>query len=418
MKNIKTYKMDWLSILIYLLLIILGCLSIYSSSYSPNSDTSFISLNTIIGKQIFFAIISLIISTFIILIDVKIIIRLSYFIYFLSIISLVLVLFIGKEVGGAKAWFDFGKFGLQPAEFAKFGTILGIAKFIHDKDIYINEFKELVIISCLLLMPCLLILKQPDAGSALIYGSLIIMFFREGLPLRYILIIIIISILSLSTIIIGVNYTIIFLIFLTLIFGYILRINKKTFIPALVFCIMGASIISGINYSYEKILQPHQKERIDIILGKEKNDLGSGYNLNQSLIAIGSGGFSGKGYLEGTQTKFNFVPEQNTDFIFCTIGEEFGFLGSLTVIGLFTILILRILILSEKQTSRFSRIVGYSLSSILFAHILINISMAIGLMPVIGIPLPFFSYGGSALLSFSILFFMFIKLDTYRIERF
>ena len=418
MKNIKTYKMDWLSILIYLLLIILGCLSIYSSSYSPNSDTSFISLNTIIGKQIFFAIISLIISTFIILIDVKIIIRLSYFIYFLSIISLVLVLFIGKEVGGAKAWFDFGKFGLQPAEFAKFGTILGIAKFIHDKDIYINEFKELVIISCLLLMPCLLILKQPDAGSALIYGSLIIMFFREGLPLRYILTIIIISILSLSTIIIGVNYTIIFLIFLTLIFGYILRINKKTFIPALVFCIMGASIISGINYSYEKILQPHQKERIDIILGKEKNDLGSGYNLNQSLIAIGSGGFSGKGYLEGTQTKFNFVPEQNTDFIFCTIGEEFGFLGSLTVIGLFTILILRILILSEKQTSRFSRIVGYSLSSILFAHILINISMAIGLMPVIGIPLPFFSYGGSALLSFSILFFMFIKLDTYRIERF
>ena len=418
MKNIKTYKMDWLSILIYLLLIILGCLSIYSSSYSPNSDTSFISLNTIIGKQIFFAIISLIISTFIILIDVKIIIRLSYFIYFLSIISLVLVLFIGKEVGGAKAWFDFGKFGLQPAEFAKFGTILGIAKFIHDKDIYINEFKELVIISCLLLMPCLLILKQPDAGSALIYGSLIIMFFREGLPLRYILTIIIISILSLSTMIIGVNYTIIFLIFLTLIFGYILRINKKTFIPALVFCIMGASIISGINYSYEKILQPHQKERIDIILGKEKNDLGSGYNLNQSLIAIGSGGFSGKGYLEGTQTKFNFVPEQNTDFIFCTIGEEFGFLGSLTVIGLFTILILRILILSEKQTSRFSRIVGYSLSSILFAHILINISMAIGLMPVIGIPLPFFSYGGSALLSFSILFFMFIKLDTYRIERF
>ena len=418
MKNIKTYKMDWLSILIYLLLIILGCLSIYSSSYSPNSDTSFISLNTIIGKQIFFAIISLIISTFIILIDVKIIIRLSYFIYFLSIISLVLVLFIGKEVGGAKAWFDFGKFGLQPAEFAKFGTILGIAKFIHDKDIYINEFKELVIISCLLLMPCLLILKQPDAGSALIYGSLIIMFFREGLPLRYILIIIIISILSLSTIIIGVNYTIIFLIFLTLIFGYILRINKKTFIPALVFCIMGASIISGINYSYEKILQPHQKERIDIILGKEKNDLGSGYNLNQSLIAIGSGGFSGKGYLEGTQTKFNFVPEQNTDFIFCTIGEEFGFLGSLTVIGLFTILILRILILSEKQTSRFSRIVGYSLSSILFAHILINISMAIGLMPVIGIPLPFFSYGGSALLSFSILLFVFIKLDTYRIERF
>jgi len=396
----------------------LGCLSIYSSSYSPDSNTSLISLNTIIGKQIFFVIISLIIGTFIILMDIKIIIRLSYVIYILSIISLILVLFIGKEVGGAKAWFDFGKFGLQPAEFAKFGTILGIAKFIHDKDIYINKFQELVVISCLILVPCLLILKQPDAGSALIYASLIIMFFREGLPLRYIVIIIIIFIFSLSTMIIGVNYTIIFLIFLTLIFAYILRRNKKTFIPALVFCIIGASIISSINYSYEKILQPHQKERIDIILGKEKNDLGSGYNLNQSLIAIGSGGLHGKGYLKGTQTKFNFVPEQNTDFIFCTIGEEFGFLGSLAIIALFTILILRILILSEKQTSRFSRIVGYSLSSILFAHILINISMTIGLMPVIGIPLPFFSYGGSALLSFSILLFVFIKLDTYRIERF
>jgi len=218
--------------------------------------------------------------------------------------------------------------------------------------------------------------------------------------------------------VVGVNNTIIFLIFITLIFSYILKRNKKTFIPALIFFIISASIISSTNYAYEHILQPHQKERIDIILGKENNDLGSGYNLNQSLIAIGSGGLIGKGYLNGTQTKFNFVPEQNTDFIFCTIGEEFGFIGSIIVIGLFSILILRIIMLSEKQTSRFSRIVGYSLSSILFAHVFINISMTIGLMPVIGIPLPFFSYGGSSLLSFSILFCMFIKLDRYRIERF
>ena len=218
--------------------------------------------------------------------------------------------------------------------------------------------------------------------------------------------------------VVGVNYTILFLILITFIFSYILRKNKKTFIPALLFFIISASIISGVNYTYENILQEHQKERIDIILGKEKNDLGSGYNLNQSLIAIGSGGFSGKGFLNGTQTKFNFVPEQNTDFIFCTIGEEFGFIGSLTVIILFAVLILRIIMLSEQQTSRFSRIIGYSLSSILFAHVVINISMTIGLMPVIGIPLPFFSYGGSSLLAFSILFFMFIKLDTFRIERF
>tara|TARA_B100001250_G_scaffold414039_1_gene450355 strand:- start:8930 stop:10186 length:1257 start_codon:yes stop_codon:yes gene_type:complete len=418
MHRIKTYKMDSISILIYLLLVFLGCLSIYSSSFNPSIDTYFLSLNTIIGRQLLFVISSLIISTFILLFDFKIIFRLSYIIYFISIIALVLVLFIGKEVGGAKAWFDFGKFGLQPAEFAKFGTILGIAKFMHDKDIYLNRLKELIIVSLMILIPCLLIMKQPDAGSALVYGSLIIMFLREGLQLRYIFSIIIICVVSFLTMVIGVNYTILFLILITFMFSYILRKNKKTFIPALLFFIISASIISGVNYTYENILQGHQKERIDIILGKEKNDLGSGYNLNQSLIAIGSGGFSGKGFLNGTQTKFNFVPEQNTDFIFCTIGEEFGFIGSLTVIILFTVLILRIIMLSEQQTSRFSRIIGYSLSSILFAHVVINISMTIGLMPVIGIPLPFFSYGGSSLLAFSILFFIFIKLDTFRIERF
>lgn len=418
MHRIKTYKLDTVSIVIYLLLIFLGCLSIYSSSFNPNIETTLLSLNTIIGRQLFFVLTALIFSVFILLVDFKIIFRLSYIIYFVSIISLVLVLFIGKEVGGAKAWFDFGKFGLQPAEFAKFGTILGIAKFMHDRDIYINRLKELVIISLMLLIPCLLIMKQPDAGSALVYGSLIIMFFREGLQLRYIFGIITICLLSFLTIVIGVNYTIIFLTFITFILLYVLKKNKKTFIPALLFFILSASIINGVNYTYENVLQVHQKERIDIILGKENNKLGSGYNLNQSLIAIGSGGLIGKGYLEGTQTKFNFVPEQNTDFIFCTIGEEFGFIGSLIVIILFTILIVRIILLSEQQTSRFSRIIGYSLSSVLFAHVAINISMTIGLMPVIGIPLPFISYGGSSLLAFSILFFVFIKLDTYRIERF
>ena len=189
-------------------------------------------------------------------------------------------------------------------------------------------------------------------------------------------------------------------------------------LPALVTFIIGILIVGSVNYGYDNILQPHQKERIDIIIGKEKNNLGSGYNLNQSLIAIGSGGFWGKGYLNGTQTKFNFVPEQNTDFIFCTIGEEFGFAGSAIIIMLFMTLIIKIIWISEKQTSRFSRIYGYSLSAILFAHIIINISMTLGIMPVIGIPLPFISYGGSSLLSFSILLFTFLKLDSYRIYRF
>ena len=418
MRKIKEYKIDWLSIIMYLVLLLTGAISIYSSSYNPNIDSTFLSLNTIIHKQLFFIIFSLIISTTILLLDIKIVLRFSYLIYFVSIIALILVLFIGKEVGGAKAWFDFGKFGLQPAEFAKIGTILAIAKFIHDKGIYLNKLSEIVIVSFLISIPCLLILMQPDAGSALIYLALIIMFFREGLPLKYIFSIIIISILSLFTIIISVNSAILFLVFITLILIYLLNKNKQKFIPALIFFIIGISIISIINYGYENILQPHQKERIELIIGKEKNDLGSGYNLNQSLIAIGSGGFSGKGYLQGTQTKFNFVPEQHTDFIFCTIGEEFGFLGSFFVIIIFSTLILRIFILSEKQTSRLSRIFGYSVGSILFAHVIINISMTIGLMPVIGIPLPFISAGGSSMLAFSILLFIFIKLDTYRIERF
>ncbi len=414
----KPGKINWLIILIYCILVFIGWASIYSSSYDPESSFDLLNTKTIYGKQLLFIACSYIISVFILLVDIKIITRLGYIIYFASIISLILVLFIGKEVGGAKAWFNFGSFGLQPAEFAKYGTILAISKFIHDKNIYLNKYINTLKVCGFILLPFLLILKQPDAGSALIYTSLIIMFFREGLPIKYIFFGIISLLISLSTIVVGVSFTIIILIFLHIGFAYLLKKHKKIFLPAFVTFIIGILIVGSVNYSYDNILQPHQKERIDIIIGKEKNNLGSGYNLNQSLIAIGSGGFWGKGYLNGTQTKFNFVPEQNTDFIFCTIGEEFGFAGSFVIIMLFMTLIIQIIWVSEKQTSRFSRIYGYSLSSILFAHIIINISMTLGIMPVIGIPLPFISYGGSSLLSFSILLFTFLKLDSYRIYRF
>ena len=228
MNKLKSYKIDYISIFIYISLVFIGCLSVYSSSYNIEIDSHLLSLNTIIGKQVFFVFIAFIVGILILLIDIKVIIRSSYLIYVFSIISLILVLVIGKEVGGAKAWFDFGLFGLQPAEFAKFGTILAIAKFIHDNDTYLEKLKELVIILSLLLTPCLLILKQPDAGSALIYTSLIIVFFREGLPLRYIISMTTISILSLSTVIAGVHPTIIGLIFFTLIIAYILKnINKN-----------------------------------------------------------------------------------------------------------------------------------------------------------------------------------------------
>ena len=414
----KPGKINWIIIVIYCILVFIGWASIYSSSYDPESSFNLLNTKTIYGKQLLFIACSYIVSIFILLIDIKIITRLGYIVYFASIISLILVLFIGKEVGGAKAWFNFGSFGLQPAEFAKYGTILAISKFIHDKNIYLNKSINTLKVCGFILLPFLLILKQPDAGSALIYTSLIIMFFREGFQIRYMFFGIISLLLCLSTIVVGVSVTIIILIFLNIGFAYLLKKHKKILLPALVTFIIGILIVGSVNYGYDNILQPHQKERIDIIIGKEKNNLGSGYNLNQSLIAIGSGGFWGKGYLNGTQTKFNFVPEQNTDFIFCTIGEEFGFAGSAIIIMLFMTLIVKIIWISEKQTSRFSRIYGYSLSAILFAHIIINISMTLGIMPVIGIPLPFISYGGSSLLSFSILLFTFLKLDSYRIYRF
>ncbi|MAQ31975.1 MAG: rod shape-determining protein RodA [Flavobacteriales bacterium] len=414
----KPGKINWIIILIYCILVFIGWASIYSSSFDPESSFEILNTKTIYGKQLLFIACSCIVSVFILLIDIKMITRLGYIVYFASIISLILVLFIGKEVGGAKAWFNFGSFGLQPAEFAKYGTILAISKFIHDKNIYLNKYINTLKVCSFILLPFLLILKQPDAGSALIYTSLIIMFFREGLQIKYIFFGVTSLLISLSTIIVGVSATIIVLILLHIGFAYLLQKHKKRFLPAFVTLIIGMLIVGSVNYGYDNILQPHQKERIDIIIGKEKNNLGSGYNLNQSLIAIGSGGFFGKGYLNGTQTKFNFVPEQNTDFIFCTIGEEFGFTGSCIIIMLFVTLIVKIILISEKQTSRFSRIYGYSLSAILFAHIVINISMTLGIMPVIGIPLPFISYGGSSLLSFSILLFTFLKLDSYRIYRF
>ena len=416
MQNTQRISFDWFTIILYLTLVFLGWMSIYSSSYTLDSPV--FSLNTIAGRQLAFIIGSLLIGSSILLIDAKLINRLSYVVYLLTVIALVLVLFIGKEVGGAKAWFNFGKFGLQPAEFAKIGTILAIAKFLNDKDIYLDTTRTLIISISFIIFPVLLILIQPDAGSALVYTALIIMFYREGLPLRYIIGVIIVGILSILTLIIGVSSTIIVLIILTSILAYLLNKQKKKFMIVLIFFIICASVISSINYTYEKVLRPHQKERIDLIIGKEKNELGSGYNLRQSLIAIGSGGFIGKGYLKGTQTKGNFVPEQDTDFIFCTIGEEFGFLGSGLVITLLLTLIIRIILLSEKQTSRFGRIIGYSLASILFAHIFINIGMTTGLVPVIGIPLPFFSYGGSSLLAFSMLLCIFMKFDSCRMERF
>tara|TARA_B100000963_G_scaffold289390_1_gene258873 strand:+ start:1348 stop:2601 length:1254 start_codon:yes stop_codon:yes gene_type:complete len=417
MGDTNKISFDKILICIYSALVFIGYFSIYSSSFS-GTETKILTVTTISGKQLIFILLSLITGLLILLTDLKLIIRSSYFLYALSIISLILVLIFGKEVGGAKAWFSIGGFGFQPSEFVKLTTILSISKYIHDNEIYLNSLKNIIKISLFIMIPAFLILLQPDAGSTLVFLGLVIMIFREGFQNRYVFGIVITSLFSVLTILIGVSKTIIFLIFCTLIFFIFLKKYSKRLMLSLIFFITCSTIISGINFSYENILQPHQKERIDIIIGKEKNKLGSGYNLNQSLIAIGSGGITGKGFLKGTQNKGNFVPEQNTDFIFCTIGEEFGFVGSLVTLSLFFSLILRIIYLSEKQYSRLNRVYGYSLASIIFTHVFVNIGMTIGLVPVIGIPLPFLSYGGSSMLSFSLMFFLFLKLNASKLERF
>ena len=417
MRSTNKISYDKILICIYSALLFIGYFSIYSSSFS-GTETKILTVSTISGKQLIFIIVSLITGLLILLTDVKLIIRSSYFLYALSIISLILVLIFGKEVGGAKAWFSMGGFGFQPSEFVKLTTILSISKYIHDNEIYLNSLKNIIKISLFIMIPAFLILLQPDAGSTLVFLGLVIMIFREGFQNRYVFSIVITSLFSILTILIGVSKTIIFLIFCTVIFFVFLKKYSKRLMLSFIFFITCSIIISGINFAYENILQPHQKERIDIIIGKEKNKLGSGYNLNQSLIAIGSGGITGKGFLKGTQNKGNFVPEQNTDFIFCTIGEEFGFIGSLITLSLFFSLILRIIYLSEKQYSRLNRVYGYSLASIIFTHVFVNIGMTVGLVPVIGIPLPFLSYGGSSMLSFSLMFFLFLKLNASKLERF
>ena len=417
MRDTDKISFDKILICLYSALICIGYFSIYSSSFS-GTETKILSLSSTSGKQLIFIIISYFTGLIILLTDVKFIIRSSYLLYILSLISLILVLIFGKEVGGAKAWFSLGGFGFQPSEFVKLTTILTISKYIHDNEIYLNTINNIIKISLFIAIPAFLILLQPDAGSTLVFFGLTIMLFREGFHNRYVFSIIITCLFSFLTILIGVSQTVIFLIFCTVVFFIFLKKYRKRLMLSFIFFITCSIIISGTNFSYENILQSHQKERIDIIIGKEKNKLGSGYNLNQSLIAIGSGGILGKGFLKGTQNKGNFVPEQNTDFIFCTIGEEFGFIGSLITLLLVFSFVIRIIYLSEKQYSRLNRVYGYGLASIIFTHVFINVGMTIGLVPVVGIPLPFLSYGGSSMLSFSLMFFLFLKLNASKLERF
>lgn len=417
MRNNKSLftNIDWTLVSIYLLMLFFGWLNIYAANFGEGTH-DLMSMSTEPGKQLFWIGSSFIWILLILIIDGKFYTTFSYFMYAITILLLIGVLFVGKEIGGAKSWYAIGSFSMQPSEFAKIGTLLALSKYLSTLNINLDQMSTKIKALAIIMAPIFFIMLQPDAGSAIVFASLFLVLFREGISGVYLVLIGLAITLFLLTLTLKVQTATIIVSSLCLLFGILLKKNRKSLKPAFLSLIFAIGFIQSVGYLYNEVLRPHQKNRIDLILGKIDDVHGAGYNLHQSKIAIGSGGFSGKGFLEGTQTKFNFVPEQSTDFIFCTIGEEWGFLGSLFTIGLFLLLLFRLIHLAERQRSTFSRVFGYGVASILFCHFFINIGMTVGIVPVIGIPLPFFSYGGSSLWGFSILLFIFIKLDAYRMD--
>jgi len=460
-------SLDWITILIYLSLVMMGWVNIYAAVYSEEHQSIF-DLGQQYGKQMIWIVAGIFLAICVLIVDSKFYVAFAYHIYILVIFLLVAVLFLGREVNGARAWFEVGGVALQPAELGKFATSLAVAKYMSQFGFKMARTKSYLVLGTLMLLPALLIILQNDTGSALVFAVFFLVYYREGLPdiiiiggfttialfilallwtqLSILVLLIIVSLILFTVLrqsikegtigfaIVSVIYGILFglknmmgfdaspfhllaitsvisvLIFVA--YGLAKHIRQAWFV--LLFFIFSIAITLSVNYFYRNVLISHQRDRVDNLLGIKNDLLGAGYNVHQSKIAIGSGGIIGKGFLKGTQTKYNFVPEQSTDFIFCTVGEEWGFMGTTVVILLFLTLLIRLIYLAERQRSSFSRIYGYGVACILFFHIVINISMTIGLAPVIGIPLPFFSYGGSSLWSFTVLLFIFVRLDANR----
>jgi rod shape determining protein RodA len=412
----KPSSIDWITLLLYFLFITIGLLSVYASVYKETNphiwDTS-----QNYGKQLIWICISVFIGMLILLIDEKFFYAFAYPIYGITIFMLLLVLVAGTTVKGSSSWIEIGGFRMQPAEFAKFGTALAIAKYLsgYNKDFAKNRLDQYISIA-IILAPMVIILLQNETGSTLVFFSFVFVLYREGLPGWILFAGFMLAVLGVLALLIKPLYIIIGLVVLAGIFLLLVRRTKALIFLTIGVVVVSSFLVGSIDYAFQNILQNHQRTRINVLLGKEVDIKGAGYNVQQSKIAIGSGGFWGKGFLQGTQNKFRFVPEQSTDFIFCTIGEEYGFLGSSIFVILYMVILWRLLVMAERQRQKFNRIYGYSVVSILFFHFLINVGMTLGLMPVIGIPLPFFSYGGSALLSFTILLFIFIRLDANRVN--
>lgn len=408
MKNQSVKKnIDWICVIIYSVLVILGWLNIYSSSLSSLEDTY--------QKQLIFIFLTIPLIFTILAVDAKFYEKYSSVIYIIGLLSLAGLFVFGKTIKGQTNWYSFGSFGLQPSEFVKTATALAIAKYLSDSQINLKDTNRQIQVLSILALPIFLIVPH-DPGSALIYTIFLIVLYREGLPAWYIWTGFIAVVLFIFTLIFEPQYVILMALIAILIVYWRSRLADRNIVASSIVFVLIAAFVLSVNYVFENVFKQHHRDRFNILLGKTVDLKGIGYNTNQSEIAIGSGGLFGKGFLEGTQTKGGFVPEQHTDYIFTTVGEEWGFVGSLAVIALFVILLLRLIYLAERQKTKFSRVYGYCCAGILFIHFFVNIAMVIGIFPTIGVPLPFFSYGGSGLWGFTILLFIFLKMDANKVN--
>lgn len=407
-------NIDWKIVLTYVFLVCFGWMNIYSAVYDE-SGVEIMDFSRQHGKQLIWIVAAFVTAIFTLIIDSRFFSSTAYIIYGAILALLVVVLFTATVTKGATSWISIGSFKLQPSEFAKFATALTFAKYLSAIDVDMRNGRTKLIASIIILVPALLVLLQHDTGSALVFAGFLLPFFREGLSG----IILIIGVVATMIFVLALafNKYIVIALLLAVLLGYIflwLTKSKRTLrnilkpIGVFVCCCM---FVFSVDFVFENVLEPHQKDRIYVLLGKSNDPRGIDYNVNQSKIAIGSGELLGKGFLNGTQTKYNFVPEQETDFIFCTVGEEWGFVGSTVLIAAYLYLLIRLVTMADRQRSRFARIYGYSVASIFFVHFTINIGMVLGLLPVIGIPLPFFSYGGSSLIAFTLMLFVFIRQD-------
>lgn len=408
------YQVDWTLILLFFVMVVLGWLNIFAAVYDEQVQQNIFDFNLNSGKQLTRIGGSILIILAVLILDFKFFDSFGYIIYGVAIVLLIGVLGFGKEIAGSKSWFVFGPVRLQPSEFAKFATAIALAKYLGGIGVKLERMKDFLTISVMICVPVLLTLLQGDTGTAMVFAALVIPLYREGLHPLIPILGISAAAIFLLTLLVDQTYLFIGIGVLGLLLIGFGKKNTKRISLIIISMVLVSGVVFSVDYLITNVLKPHQQNRLKALVDPSADPLGYGWNVTQSKIAIGSGGLNGKGFLEGTQTKYDFVPEQSTDFIFCTIGEEHGWIGSFILVSLFTIFLVRIILIAERQKSNFARIYGYCVAAFIFFHFAVNIAMTIGLFPVVGIPLPFFSYGGSSLWSFTILLFVLIKLDAHR----